>query len=161
MSGQPARGYSWRPFDKANTAAVKSGAYSPRKVAEFAEALRPTLAGPLESCPWIEETDGAEVTDWLEREAMKNMLMGELARRMAENGGRLADADKWLLERIGAAQNRVQASRDRLLLNPLYRFRAGRDVAGAGVDLARMWADDPGDAVNATQAAVQAAETED
>ena len=137
--------------------AIKSGAYSPRKVAE--EAVRPALAGPLEQCPWIEESDAAEVDDWLEREALKRMLVSELARRMDDNGGRLADGDRWLLERIGAAQNRVQASRDRLLLNPLFRFRAGRDVAGAGIDLAKLWADDPGDAINAASAApVQAKE---
>jgi len=57
----PPRGYSWPPFEPGNVAAVRHGACSSPKVAEVAETLRPTLAGPLEACPWIEDHDGAEV----------------------------------------------------------------------------------------------------
>jgi hypothetical protein len=99
-------------------------------IAEAAEGLRPTLAAALGAAPWIQDIDRAEVDDWLEREAVKGMLLGELTTRMAENNGRLSDKDRWLLERLGAAQNRAQASRDRLLLNPQSRRRAGRDDAG-------------------------------
>lgn len=129
------RGYSWPPFAEGNEASVRHGAFSPRKLAEVAEALRPSLAGPLQACPWVEDVDSAEVEDWLVREALWRTLQGELARRVEENGGRIADGDRWLLERIGSAQNRAQASRDRLLLNPLHRFRAGRDVVASEVDL--------------------------
>jgi hypothetical protein len=152
--GHPARAPD---FQKDNEFAVTHGAYSARKLAEVAEALRPSLAGPLEGCPWVQDVDGAEVDDWLQREALLRMLTGELARRMQENDGRIVEGDRWLLERVGAAQNRAQASRDRLLMNPLYRFRAGRDVAASEVDLARLWAredvhhDEP---VNAAPAAV-------
>ena len=135
MTEKPARGYSWPPFERGNTTALRHGAFSTRKLAEVAEALRPTLAGPLDECPWVEAIDGAEVEDWLVREALWRALLGELTRRTEENGGRIADGDRWLLERIGSAQNRAQASRDRLLLNPLNRFRAGRDATTSEVNL--------------------------
>ena len=54
------------------------------------------------------------------------MLLGDLVRRMDDNGGWLRGGDRWLLERIGTAQNRAQASRNRPLLNPVSRFRAGQ-----------------------------------
>ncbi len=57
----PPRGYSWPPFEPGNVAAVRHGTFSSRKVAQVAETLRPTLAGPLEACPWIEDLDRAEV----------------------------------------------------------------------------------------------------
>jgi hypothetical protein len=129
LEHRPARGYSWPPFEVGNTVAVRHGAFSERKLAEVAEALRPELAGGLDGCPWIDPVDEAEVTDWLTSEALVRTLLGELATRRKDNGGRIADGDRWLLERIGSAQNKARAGRDRLLLNPLSRFRAGRDVA--------------------------------
>ena len=126
------------PYERGNVAAVKSGAYSERAVRERAEALRPSLAGPLAECAWIDDADGAEVEDWLVREALVRLLTEELAARVAEHDGRLRDRDRWLFERIGGAQNRAQACRDRLLLNPLHRFRAGRDVAASEADLAAL-----------------------
>ncbi len=132
---EPARGYSRPPFEKDNRVAAKSGAWSPRILAERADALRPTLAAPLESCEWIQDTDTAEVAAWLRAEALVRALHDTLARRMTEHDGEIEDADKWLLERIRAAENAAQACRDRLLLNPLNRYRAGRDAAAARVDL--------------------------
>ena len=89
------------------------------------------------------------------------MLTNELARQLDDNGGRFADKDRWILERISTAQNRAMAPRDRLLLNPLSRFKAGRDVAAAGVDLARLWADDPSQGVNPAEIEPQAPENGD
>ncbi len=45
----PPRGYSWPQFEPGNVAAVGHGAICCRKVAEVAETLRPTLAGPLDA----------------------------------------------------------------------------------------------------------------
>jgi hypothetical protein len=160
VSKGPARDYTWAPFQKGNTAAVKSGAFSPRKLAQVAEALRPSLAGPVEALPWVEDIDAAEVDDWLVREALWRTLVDELMRRVEEHDGRIFESDRWLLERIGAAQNRAQASRDRLLLNSLYRFRAGRDVAASQVDLARLWADGPTEGASRAQAAILGPEAE-
>ena len=117
-------------FEPGNTASVTHGAHSKRKVIEAAERLRPELAGALHAAPWIADIDQAEVDSWLEAEAIKNMLVGELATRFAANANRIADKDRWLFERIGAAQNRAQQARDRLLLNPQSRRKAGRDDAG-------------------------------
>jgi hypothetical protein len=130
--GHPPRHESFGP---GNTAAVKHGSFSARRLAEVADQLRPALAGSLGECHWLEEVDAAEVEDWLVREALVRTLLGELQRRREENAGRIGDDDRWILERIGSAQNRAQASRDRLLLNPLHRFRAGRDAAASAVDL--------------------------
>src|ERR1039458_3297534 len=163
MTCRPDHAAKHPDFEPGNLTALKSGAFSPRKLSEVAEALRPSLAGPLEGSPWVQDVESGEVEDWLTREALLRMLTGELARRMEENDGRIVEGDRWLLERIGAAQNRAQASRDRLLMNPLYRFRAGRDVAAGQLDLARTWAfedDDHDEPVSAPPAAVQRPETE-
>jgi hypothetical protein len=47
----PARGYSWPPFEAGNTAALKHGASSPRKIRPIAEEIRATL---LAEAPWID-----------------------------------------------------------------------------------------------------------
>jgi len=155
MTRPPARRYSWPPFEKGNQAGVKSGAYGTIKRDELAETLRPTLAEPVDALPWITDADSAEKDCWLRHEATLRLLYDELARRMAENDGRVTESDKWLLERIGTAENNAQRSRDRLLLNPLHRFRAGRDVAASELDLARLWATESNDDDSAAHAAVQ------
>ncbi len=90
MSKGPARYYTWAPFQKGNTAAVKSGAFSPRKLAQVAEALRPPLAGLVEALPWVEDIDAAEEDDWLVREALWRSLVDELMRRVEGVDGLLA-----------------------------------------------------------------------
>ncbi len=160
MSGPP-RNYKWADAEKGNTLALKHGAHSARAVAAVAEALRPHLTEPLDARAWIDDdVDAAEIDDWVTREALLRMLVNELARRIDENG-RIVEGDQWLLTRINSAQNRAQSSRDRLLLNPMSRFRAGRDVAAAGVDLARLWADDPDPAPLTAEIEPQAPENED
>jgi hypothetical protein len=47
----PARGYSWPPFEAGNTAALKHGASSPRKIRPIAEEIREVL---LAEAPWID-----------------------------------------------------------------------------------------------------------
>jgi hypothetical protein len=48
---RPPRGYSWPPFEAGNTAALKHGASSPRKVRPIAEELQAML---LAEAPWID-----------------------------------------------------------------------------------------------------------
>ena len=68
----PGRGYKWEQFRDGNEAAVKSGAYSPRKVAQAAEDRRQTWDARLaKRCLWVHDIDGTEVDDWYQREAIK------------------------------------------------------------------------------------------
>jgi hypothetical protein len=130
--GEPARYYSWESFKPGNEVAVKSGAWSPRRIAQAAEDRRRTWDARLAECPWVEDVDSAEVDAWHQAEAIVTMLVGELVRRVEDNGGRLADRDRWILERIRGAENAAQACRDRLLLNPLSRHRAGVVASDVG-----------------------------
>jgi hypothetical protein len=62
-----ARGYSWAPFERSNTAAVKHGADSERFISPRAEALRAWL---VEVAPWCAlPTMRAEVEAWAWAEA--------------------------------------------------------------------------------------------
>lgn len=52
MSGMPARGYSWPPFEPGNTVALKHGATSSRKVRPIAQEIHKLL---LTEAPWCDQ----------------------------------------------------------------------------------------------------------
>jgi hypothetical protein len=78
MSGEPARGYSWPPFENGNEASVKHGAFSEEKVGPVAERIAAELRDrvPLQSASddaavWLLAGQLARiqiVRDWLSRQ---------------------------------------------------------------------------------------------
>lgn len=65
--GEPARGYSWAPFEPGHTLTLQHGAYSPRTIQPVAEALAADL---VEVAPWCARpVFQAEVQAWAWAEA--------------------------------------------------------------------------------------------
>lgn len=145
MSGTPARGYSWPPFEKGNTVgkqfepgntvALRHGATSPRKVdplaVEIVEGTRPDVT-------WWRPADEASIWAWGRLEARIQLLNEYLADR----GGDIDDdgSVRPAAEFLRKLEARAESMRGRLGLDPLNRARLGRDVAAQNLDLARLWA---------------------
>lgn len=142
----PARGYSWPPFEKGNTAALRHGAYSPRRVDPLAEEM--VTAALVQA-----ETEGSttgyllepsfrqSLWAWARAEARVQLLEEYLMARDVlglDAEGEVSGAAKLLLRYEASAER----ARDRLGLSPLARARLGRDVAAATVDLAAIAAEE-------------------
>jgi hypothetical protein len=83
MAGEPARGYSWPPFERGNAAATRHGVWSARRVDPLACEL---VAGALDDRPALHRHPEA-VMAWARAEARCLLL----ADWVAEHG--LVDAD--------------------------------------------------------------------
>jgi hypothetical protein len=135
------RGYSWEPFKPGHTLTLRHGAWSPRHIDPRARELVDQVAPGV---TWWQACDWPAVWAWARTEARCELLIEWLA----DKGGDLDDDDNVrpaadLLTRLsGQAAN----MRSRLGLDPLSRFRLGRDVAASRVDLAKLWADDDDEA---------------
>jgi phage terminase small subunit len=134
--GEPARRYSWPPFEPGNSVALRHGAYSPRRVDPLAAEL---VERVLADTDWLRPCDRPAVWAWARAEARVQLL----AEHLAANGGDLADdgsvrpaAD--LLSRVEAQAQRMRSV---LGLDPLSRARLGRDVAATRVDLEALRAE--------------------
>jgi hypothetical protein len=150
------------PFEPGNTAAQVSGYMSPRAVAVRAAAL---LAAKLEELPHLGNAYNRETTEaWAFAQARV-----ELAREHEAIKGMFDPAtgeERVALEdRVGAAENRAAAARDRIGLGPVAAAKVARDqnaaiALGQGHDLlaVRMAA---GQAAIAARDAAQAATTGD
>lgn len=74
----------WRPFELGNTAAQKSGAYSPRVYDPAAQDLAKWLAGQ-ESLRFLAESSfGPSVVRWAQRTAQADLLYEHLTRHQQE-----------------------------------------------------------------------------
>ncbi len=72
MTGQPARAYSWPPFEPGNDAAMTYGAHSPRRWRPIADRLTAELPG---MAPWCSRpTFGAVVAAWARVEAKLHLV---------------------------------------------------------------------------------------
>jgi hypothetical protein len=130
--GAPARGSGWQPFEAGNTAAVRAGAWSPRKVdplaAELVEAvteLRPDLA---------EARHAFSVWAWARAEAACLLYTAWFAEHpVITEEGDAPGVVAW-----DRAERRADALRQRLGLDPtseaaLRRLQA--EATGAAIDL--------------------------
>lgn len=142
--GEPARGYSWPPFEPGNVAALTHGAWSPRKVDPLAREI---LVATAQHVDWWTPADQTSAWAWARAEARVQLVTEWLA----DHGGTLDDDGtvKPAAELLLRLERTAQSLRSVLGLDPLSRARLGRDVASARVDLARLWAAE--DAADATE----------
>lgn len=136
----------WRPpapYEPGNLAALKHGAYSPRRVdplaTELVDATLEAAAAPGSSTGFLTEPSyRPAVWAWARAEAKIQLLTEYLE----DHGGDI-DAEgeirgaASLLEKV---ERRCESLRARLGLDPLARARLGRDVAAGSVDVARLMA---------------------
>jgi hypothetical protein len=73
---EPARGYSWPPFERGNQAALQHGAYSERRIKPIAETLQHEIVAVA---PWLNQPAFAPaVAAWARAEAAVQLLVTEL-----------------------------------------------------------------------------------
>ncbi|MBB5075833.1 hypothetical protein [Nonomuraea endophytica] len=130
------------PFQPGHELSVRHGVYSLRKVDPVArELVAEVLADP--ECAYLGKPRWRGALEaWARAEAQVRLLMAYqegLAEVSGDGVGDLAD------ERVRAAyallhraENRAARERSRLGLDPLSAARLGRDVAAAGVDMAKL-----------------------
>lgn len=144
--GEPARGYSRPPFPKGNTLALRHGAWSPARIDPIARELVDQVAPTV---TWWQACDWPAIWAWARTEARCELLstwLGEKGGDLDDDGSVRAAAD--LLTRLDAQASRQRAA---LGLDPLSRARLGRDVAGAQLDVAKLWAiEDDDDVIDAS-----------
>lgn len=133
---EPARGYSWPPFEPGNAVARRHGAF-----AADVEDAAVVLVDELLDVP-----SAQYLTDPVYRPSLRSWAVAEVrCRRLAayvvEQGELDEDgAPRPALEALRTWETRASNERDRLGLSPLSRARLGRDVAAQNVDVARLWA---------------------
>ena len=129
MSPGPARGYSWETFERGNLAALKHGAYSPRRVEPLAREL---VEAVLPSVSYLDDPSyAASVWAWARAEARVQLLDEHLSEHgFLDERGNLRPAVDGLLrsERIAAEM------RARLGLDPRSRAKLERDLSASARD---------------------------
>jgi hypothetical protein len=123
--GEPARGYSWEPFQPGHTLSLRHGAYSGQMIEPLAEDLVRDL---LERRPDLEMYPEA-VSAWAYAETR-----AAIWRMLLDKGG-LVDQnhevrDKWLKE-LRADERRAAEERRNLGLDPASHARLMRERAEA------------------------------
>lgn len=112
--GEPARGYSWPPFEPGHTKSVKHGAASPRLVSPIAERLAADL---VESAPWAGGRQFAEtVRAWAWAQAQCVLLHEYLDVHGVLDDRGVPRPAVGLLERV---ETRAASLRGELGLSPL------------------------------------------
>ncbi len=122
----PARGYSWPPFDKGNTASLITGHESPRVVEARAEQAR---KGLIDLAPWLNQPEYAPaVTRFLRAEARALLLHEHIAKTATEKGTAAVPSRTW--EQATAADRLAAQLGNVLGLDPLGRARLQQLAAG-------------------------------
>jgi hypothetical protein len=123
------------PFAPGNAAALRHGAYSPRRVDPLAAELVERLAGDVDYLR-SEPAFAAAVWGWARAEARVQLVSEYVDEHglLDPKGKPRAAAD--LLVRL---ERLASEARSRLGLDPLSRARLGRDVSAGAFDLARLW----------------------
>jgi len=113
------------PFEPGNTAALKSGAHSPRKVEELARRIDADL---LDRAPWVAEYPEA-LGAYARAESVARLLYQDVARNGAyDRSGQFRAS---LLARYNAAENSAAKHREALGLTPRSEAQVARDRAMA------------------------------
>lgn len=106
-----ARGYSWPPFEKGNTAAQTHGAHSPRVVQPLADRIAAEL---FEVAPWCAApVFAAEVKAWAWEEARVCLLQA-----WVDEHGLLSEESEGALGHLERASTRAGRLRQNLALTP-------------------------------------------
>jgi hypothetical protein len=125
MAGQPARGYSWPPFETGNEVGLRHGAFSKRR---FEPLARELIEGVLAEHPHLGRHPEA-LASWADSEARAWLLRDWLTERgMFDAGGASTEgALKWLI----AFDKRAEAGRKALGLDPRSELELVREAAEA------------------------------
>ena len=142
-TGVPAKGYTWPPFEPGNVAALRHGAFYPRRYEPLAEELVTNLlalaAEPSSPVAYLtEEPYRPAVWAWARCEARIQLVTEYLL----DKGGDL-DPDgevRPAARLLEVLEGRAEKLRARLGLDPLARARLGRDVTAARLDVAQLMA---------------------
>lgn len=133
---EPARAYSWPPFEPGNTVARRHGAFA----ADVEDAAVEMVDGLLD-VPSAEYLRDPIYLPSLWSWAVAEVRARRLAAYVVEQGELDEEGTpRPALEALRTWETRASNERDRLGLSPLSRARLGRDVAAQNVDLARLWA---------------------
>ena len=121
---QPARDYSWAPFEKDNLVAVRHGAFSNRLVGEKASEVRELL---FERYPYLaEETFVEALQRYCRAEARAVMLHNYVVEKAETEGVDAVPAYLWA-EARGADANAARFGQD-CGLDPTGHARISRDL---------------------------------
>jgi hypothetical protein len=131
MAGQPARGYSWPPFEKDNEVGLRHGAFSKRRIEPVAAEL---IAGVLAERPDLQRFPEA-LAAWADSEARAWLLRDWLTEHGMFTDGKTTEGTlKFLIQ----FDKRAEAGRVRLGLDPrseLELVREHAEAEGAAFDL--------------------------
>jgi hypothetical protein len=132
MAGQPARGYSWPPFQRNNQASLRHGAFSKRR---FEPLARELIEGVLAEHPRLRRHPEA-LASWADSEARAWLIRDYLTEHgmFGRGGASTEGALKWLI----AFDKRAEAGRKALGLDPRSELELVREAAeaeGAAFDL--------------------------
>ena len=125
-----------------NELAVRHGAYSPRRRDPLAEEIRSSVLADPSTRYLSAPRYAPAVWAWARAEAQVQLLSEYLAKAGEETQDGVGDLDDdrvrsaYLL--LHRAEARALSGRRALGLDPLAAARLGRDVAAAGVDMARL-----------------------
>jgi hypothetical protein len=125
MAGQPARGYSWPPFEKDNEVGLRHGAFSKRRIEPVAAEL---IVGVLAERPDLQRFPEA-LAAWADSEARAWLIRDYLNERgmFGAGGASTEGALKWLV----AFDKRAEAGRKALGLDPRSELELRREATEA------------------------------
>jgi len=123
VTGQPARGYSWPPFEKGHMLSVRHGAFSPRLISERAATIYAELE---EKCSWLIETDAFAVDTWCRARARLGMLQDYIEEVAARDG--IPAVKPYLWSEASRAESNVLKAEEALGLSPAGRAKLARDL---------------------------------
>jgi ribulose-5-phosphate 4-epimerase/fuculose-1-phosphate aldolase len=124
MAGQPARGYSWPPFQRNNQVGLRHGAFSKRR---FEPLARELIEGVLAEHPHLGRHPEA-LASWADSEARAWLLRDWLTGHgMFTEGKTTEGAIKFLIQ----FDRRAEAGRKALGLDPRSELELVREAAEA------------------------------
>jgi hypothetical protein len=123
----PARGYSWPPFEKGNTAAARHGAFSDRMIEERAAEIRAYLLG---SFPYLAEDTFAEAMIRYCRAEARARMLHEYVMGLAERDG-VEAVRPYLWTETSRAESNAQKFAQDLGLDPMGHARIARELGWA------------------------------
>ena len=124
---QPARGYSWEPFQPGNLKALRHGAHSERVVSARAEEIRSML---VETFPFLGQETFVEALERYCRAEARARLLNDYVMSVAEREGVEAVPRTLWQEASRAESNAMKAAQD-CGLDPAGFARIGRDLGVA------------------------------